>query len=130
MTVPARATTTSLATRSYSSLVLNVAPAELLEETPSMMRTNRTVPAGTVTLTGAGAAAGAAAGAGAAGATLMFLICANSMICMPELVSKRTVSAVPPRSTVPSLSSSVSPRAVAPKRQSIIDRRKVGFFMR
>src|SRR6478609_4867829 len=105
-----------------------------------MMRTRRTVPAGTVTVVGAagagaGAGAGAAAAAGAAGGlTLMFLMLAYSMICMPALVSKRTVSAVPPRylpcSTVPFLSSRVSARTEPAQRARIADRnRVVNFFM-
>ena len=81
------------------------------------MRTSNIVPAGSVTASGwaAGAGAGAVVGAAVAAPELVkvsAMICEVSMTCVPALVLKRTVAAVPPTYlplwTWPFLSSSTS----------------------
>ena len=129
-----RATTVSPTTRSVSMLAWKRSPTWFFEEsTPSIMRTNRRVPAGTVTFPPADVALSAdrasvevtplgapeAAGDAPEAEDLPVKVSATTSLTRNTstfpFISKRTCAAVPPRylpfSTRPSFNSSVSAEA-------------------
>src|SRR5437899_917360 len=106
MGVPAFTATLLPTMRSVSSLVVNGAPGALFDETLSIIRTRKVVPAGMVIVVadaerpvGLGIGTGDAVGAGASllDVKVRAVTCEVSMTCSPASFLKRSVEAVPPR---------------------------------